>query len=229
MGGCTDMITDPRAPDQPPGTSPPGQRPGAGRHAAYRPAARPPRAGAARIITPGRLALPVILAILGLTVAACIGPRSLAAGQDAAGFSLPQLNPQLTPQHTLQHTRSGHRIALSDYAGRAVIINFFASWSPPCTAETQLLAHFYRFYHGRVPIIGVDSRDSRGAALRLLRRSRVTYPVAADPALVVATRYRVPGLPATYFLNARHQVVQTDLGWLNWKKLRAGVRAMNGG
>jgi thiol-disulfide isomerase/thioredoxin len=166
--------------------------------------------------------------VIGLTVAACIGPRSVATGQDAAGFSLSQLTPQLTPQAAPRPTRSGHRIALSDYAGKPVIINFFASWSPPCAAETQLLARFYRFYHGRVQIIGVDSRDNRHAALRLLRRSLVTYPVATDPSLVVAARYRAPGLPATYFLNARHQVVRADLGWLNWKKLRAGVRAMNG-
>jgi cytochrome c biogenesis protein CcmG, thiol:disulfide interchange protein DsbE len=196
-GAATDMNTDPHA---------------RGRHAVGgRPAGRR-RFGPARL-----LSLPVILATVGLAVAACLGPRVLAGGQAASSFSLPAL---AGPEH---------RIALSDYPGRPVIVNFFASWSPPCQAETKLLAHFYRFYRGHVQIIGVDSRDDRGPALRLLRRSLVTYPVATDPALVVAARYRVPGLPATYFLNARHQVVKADLGWLSWKKLTAGLRVMNGG
>jgi cytochrome c biogenesis protein CcmG, thiol:disulfide interchange protein DsbE len=176
------------------------------RHAASR------RPGAAAKL----LSLPVILAAVGLAVAACLGPRVLASGQAASSFSLPEL------------TSSSHQLALSDYAGQPVIINFFASWSPPCTAETQLLAHFYRFYHGKVQIIGVDSRDDRSSALSLMRKSLVTYPVVNDPTLTVAARYRVPGIPATYFLNARHQVVKADLGWLSWEKLEAGVRAMNG-
>jgi cytochrome c biogenesis protein CcmG, thiol:disulfide interchange protein DsbE len=190
-----------------------GGRRGGGQHRAARHAASRRRPGPAAKL----LSLPVILAAVGLTVAACLGPRVLASGQAASSFSLPEL------------TRSGHQIALSDYAGQPVIINFFASWSPPCTAETQLLAHFYRFYHGKVQIIGVDSRDDRTSALSLLRKSLVTYPVVNDPSLTVAARYRVPGIPATYFLNAHHQVVKADLGWLSWKKLEAGVRAMNGG
>src|SRR5882724_10490697 len=60
-----------------------------------------------------------------------------------------------------------------------------------------------------------------------MRRSQVTYPVASDPDLVIAARYRVPGIPVTYFLNGRHQVVKADLGWLSWKKIRRGVKAMN--
>jgi cytochrome c biogenesis protein CcmG/thiol:disulfide interchange protein DsbE len=186
-------------------------------HARGRPAAGHRRAAHRRFGPARLLSLPVILATVAVAVAACLGPRVLAAGQAASSFSLPEL------------ASSDHQIALSDYPGRPVIINFFASWSPPCQAEIQLLAHFYRFYHGHVQIIGVDSRDDRGAALRLLRRSLVTYPVAADPTLVVAARYRVPGIPATYFLNAQHQVVRAYLGWLSWKKLTTGMHAMNSG
>jgi cytochrome c biogenesis protein CcmG, thiol:disulfide interchange protein DsbE len=188
-----------------------GGRRGGGQHRTARHAASRRPGAAAKL-----LSLPVILAAVGLAVAACLGPRVLASGQAASSFSLPEL------------TSSGHQLALSDYAGQPVIINFFASWSPPCTAETQLLAHFYRFYHGKVQIIGVDSRDDRSSALSLMRKSLVTYPVVNDPELTVAARYRVPGIPATYFLNARHQVVKADLGWLSWEKLEAGVRAMNG-
>jgi thiol-disulfide isomerase/thioredoxin len=162
------------------------------------------------------LALLITLTLVGITVAACLGPRVLdARDQAASSFSLPGLkNP-------------ADRVSLADYAGKPVIINFFASWAPPCAAETQLLGHFYRYYHGQVAIIGLDARDDRTAALRLLRNSVVTYPVATDQTLQVAARYGLPGIPATYFLNSRHQVVKVDYGWLNWKKLRHGVTAMD--
>jgi peroxiredoxin len=176
------------------------------------------------------------LVAVSLTVATCLGgPPAVADGQAAHAFSLRAL-----PGYAVPEVRavpgspvlagSGTQITLSDFAGKPVIINFFAAWSPPCKAETRLLASFYRLYNrydGKVLIIGVDSRDSRAAALRLLRASGVTYPVASDPGLAVAGKYGVPGIPTTYFLNARHQIVMTNLGWLNWRKLREGVTAMD--
>lgn len=162
------------------------------------------------------LSLLITLALVGITVAACLGPRMLAArDQAASSFSLPGLKDP------------ADRVSLSDYDGKPVIINFFAAWSPPSKAETQLLAHFHRYYHGQVLIIGIDARDDRAAALKLVRQSRVTYPVATDKDLHVAARYGLPGVPATFFLNSRHQVVKADYGWLSWKKLRRGVTVMD--
>jgi peroxiredoxin len=184
----------------------------------------------------GPVMLLLVLVAVSLTVAACLGgPPVMADGEAAHAFSLPALPGYAVPEVATVPgspalAGSGTRIALSDYAGEPVIINFFAAWSPPCKAETKLLATFYRLYNrydGKVLVIGVDSRDSRAAALRLLRASGVTYPVASDPALAVSGKYGVPGLPTTYFLNAQHQIVKTNLGWLNWHKLREGVAAMD--
>jgi cytochrome c biogenesis protein CcmG/thiol:disulfide interchange protein DsbE len=162
-------------------------------------------------------ALPAVLLAAGLSVSACVGPRALATGDQASSFSVPAL------------ANSGDRISLSQYAGRPVIINFCASWAPACAAETQLLGHYFRYHHGRVLIVGIEARDERAAGLRMLRQSLVTYPVGADPALAVGARFHVPGIPATYFLDARHEIVETELGWLDWHKVRLGVKAMDAG
>jgi peroxiredoxin len=184
----------------------------------------------------GPVMLLLVLVAVSLTVAACLGgPPVVADGEAAHAFSLPALPGYAVPEVRASPgspvlAGSGSQISLSDFAGEPVIINFFAAWSPPCKAETRLLAHFYQLYNrydGKVLVIGVDSRDSQAAALRLLRASGVTYPVASDPALTVAGKYGVPGIPTTYFLNAQHQIVKTSLGWLNWHKLREGVAAMD--
>jgi cytochrome c biogenesis protein CcmG/thiol:disulfide interchange protein DsbE len=162
----------------------------------------------------GRAALAVALCAAGFLASACEGPRAVATGEQARAFSLPPL------------ANSGHDISLSNYAGRPVIIVFFATWSPTSAAEIRVLGHFYRSRHGRVLIVGVDARDSPDAARQLLRKMRVTYPVAADGSLAVATRFHVPGVPAAYFLDARHKIVVTQLGGLNWAKIKQGVTAM---
>jgi peroxiredoxin len=157
-----------------------------------------------------------VLVGVGLTLASCLaGPPAIADGQPAHGFSLPAL------------LNSPTRISLSQYAGRPVILNFCSAWSPPCQVETLVLQTFYQRHHGTVAIVGVDSRDSRAAGLRMLAASGVRYPVAYDPAQSVGGRYGVPGIPTTYFLNSQHQIVKTNLGWLSIAKLQRLTRVMD--
>jgi cytochrome c biogenesis protein CcmG/thiol:disulfide interchange protein DsbE len=123
----------------------------------------------------------------------------------------------------------GKRVALAAYAGRPVIINFFASWCPPCRRETPLLASFYRAHHGQVLMIGVDSGDESAAALRFVASNQVTYPVGVDayPA-PASTSYGIIGLPQTFMLNARHQIVKHISGDITQGELDAWASSLAG-
>jgi cytochrome c biogenesis protein CcmG, thiol:disulfide interchange protein DsbE len=117
-------------------------------------------------------------------------------------------------------------LSLTQYRGRAVVINFFASWCVPCKAETPLLARFYRAHHGQVPIIGVDVNDSTAAARRFIRAAGVEYPVGSDPAGAAATRYGVVAIPQTFFLNTGHRIVKRVFGAVTLAELNAGLARM---
>ncbi len=107
-----------------------------------------------------------------------------------------------------------------------MIVNFFASWCPPCQHETPLLARFYRDSGGRTMIIGVDANDQPGPARAFVQRSGVAYPVASDPfPAATTTSWGVYGLPQTFFLDSRHRIVKRVLGALTMKDLQAGVAA----
>ena len=163
----------------------------------------------------GSLTLLALLVGVALVLTARLtGPSMVPDGQAAHGFSLPPLLNSKTP------------ISLSQYAGKPLILNFCSAWSPPCQDETRLLAKFYRLRPG-LKVIGIDSWDNRAAALRMLHAGQVGYPVANDPTESVGRRYGVPGIPTTYFLNSQHVIIETNLGWLNWKKLKDGMKAMD--
>jgi thiol-disulfide isomerase/thioredoxin len=171
----------------------------------------------------GSVTLLAVLVCAGLALTACLGgPPAIADGQGAHGFSLPSL------------TQPGQRISLAQYADQPVIINFCASWSPPCQAAAHSLGYF-REHHVKVQIITIDSRDGNAAGLSMVRAATANldasaiYPVATDPTASVGGRYGVPGLPATYFINAQHVIVKTDLGWLDQRKLKFGMMAMDAG
>ena len=174
----------------------------------------------------GRLAArhKLAAAIAGLCVTAGVagiawaGQSSPAPAADpvAGAFSLPVLG------------QSGHHISLSDYAGRPLIVNFFASWCTPCQQETPLLAKFYRAEHGRVALVGLDENDAAGSALSFTRAHDVTYPVGFDPEVIAASAYGVDALPQTFFLNASHHIVDRVFGALTPADISKGIALATG-
>jgi thiol-disulfide isomerase/thioredoxin len=164
---------------------------------------------------PRRIAAAASLAIAATVAAGCsAGGPAVPAGATTRAFTLPALS------------QGGAQISLARYNGHPVIVTFFATWCPTCQASAQTIARFYRAYHRQAPVIGVDISDPRGAGLRLVRSAQVGFPVAASPTLRTASAYGAPGLPATYFLNARHVVVYKALGPVQWQQLVTGTTLM---
>jgi cytochrome c biogenesis protein CcmG/thiol:disulfide interchange protein DsbE len=137
-----------------------------------------------------------------------------AHGQKAPAFDLADLN------------NSASHVSLASYAGRPVIVNFFASWCVPCRQETPLMAKFYKSEHGKVTVIGVDANDNRAAAVKFTQDYGVSYPVASDPAATTAGAFGVSALPQTFFLNAQHRIVDRIYGAVSQASLANGVKLM---
>ena len=121
----------------------------------------------------------------------------------------------------------GQHISLSQYQGKPLIVNFWASWCDPCQRETPLLASWYKQQHGHVIIVGLDENDNTANALKFAHAKGVTYPVGVDPVLAAANAYGVVALPQTFFLNAQHRIVDRVYGAVTQADLAKGVRLMD--
>jgi cytochrome c biogenesis protein CcmG/thiol:disulfide interchange protein DsbE len=113
------------------------------------------------------------------------------------------------PDFTLT-TFKGTTISLEDLRGKPVVINFWASWCPPCRIEAPLIERTWRAYKKRGPIfIGVNIQDRKEDALNYIREFDITYPNGPDPTGEIAIDYGVSGLPVTFFVSSRGEVVRT--------------------
>ena len=126
---------------------------------------------------------------------------------------------------TLEEVREDREpVALVDFRGRPVVVNFFAAWCVPCREELPLLEATHKRLGDEVAFVGIDTRDSRSQAQDLLRETGVTFPAGYDPKGVLVDRYRLGrGLPATLFLDADGVLVQQVLGQLDAKRLDAAI------
>ena len=150
------------------------------------------------------------------------------AGHLLAGRPAKAAAPLARPFSLAELGKPGRTVSLSAYAGRPLVINFFASTCPPCQRETPLLASFYRDEHGKALVVGIDSSDPAGIALRWLHAKGVTYPVGLDSAASVTDAYGITAIPQTLFLNARHQIVRHVFGALTPAELQWWAASLGG-
>ncbi len=137
-------------------------------------------------------------------------PHPIQVGEAAPDFTLPSL---------VQEAQGSLR--LRDYRHRVVVLNFWATWCPPCVEEMPSLEKFAVKMRGQgVSIIGV-SVDQDGAALRkFVVAARLSFPIARDPDQAVASRYGTSKFPETYILDRDGKVAEKIIGALDWEDPR---------
>lgn len=114
------------------------------------------------------------------------------------------------PDFTL-NTLDGSEITLSTLRGKIVVINIWATWCPPCRAETPALQNSYEQYKDLgVVILGVNltNQDTLTAIKIFVQEFNLTYPILLDEEGKVASLYQNMALPSTYFID-RQGIIRT--------------------
>ncbi len=116
----------------------------------------------------------------------------------------------------------GRTVRLSDFRGKVVFLNFWASWCPPCRAEARLLEQAWQRHKDQgIVFLGVDMQDTEEAARGFIREFGVTYMNGRDPNNRIAIDYGVYGIPETFFIDKDGQITYKHIGALGWQTIVA--------
>ncbi len=117
------------------------------------------------------------------------------------------------PEFSLERLDGDGELALESLRGKAVVLNFWASWCGPCREEMPLLqAGWERWRERDVVFVGIDVKDFRGDAREFLEEYGVTYPNVYDGKGSTVGRYGVTGFPETYFVAPDGDIVYRIAG-----------------
>ena len=150
----------------------------------------------------------------------------------APALELPVLQPgspgPLTDE--LRPALADDRLSLGELRGIPVVLNFWASWCPPCRSEAPLLESMWRSLRAQgIVMLGLNMQDLTGDARAFLREFRVSYPNVRDQSDDVAIDWGVAALPETFFIDARGRIVGHVIGAVSDSQLRAGISAARSG
>jgi cytochrome c biogenesis protein CcmG/thiol:disulfide interchange protein DsbE len=122
-------------------------------------------------------------------------------------------------------TFDGKRVALADYRGKGVVLNFWASWCVPCRAEMPFFDKVARGADGgRVAFVGLALRDDEPASRAFLNEVGVSYPTGPDETSEIARSYQVIGLPTTVFIRPDGTIARKWAGPISEEQLQEFIR-----
>lgn len=136
----------------------------------------------------------------------------------APGFSLPSL--------------SRGELSLSDYQGKVVLLNFWATWCMPCRQEMPSMERLWQQYRDKGLVILAVSTDegSPSRVKSFVKRLKLSFPILLDPDSKVSDLYQVSGLPVSYLIDKQGRLVAEVTGSEDWmsEKSITGIESLLG-
>ena len=140
--------------------------------------------------------------IVGVIIAAVlVGILFMGLGKDPSEIRSPLIG-KAAPEFALRQVGTSNTVDISQFRGKPLIVNFWATWCGPCWEEHPVLVANARILQPNVQFLGVVFQDKEDKILGFLEQRGSSYPTVVDEAGKTAIAYGVGGVPETFFIDA---------------------------
>ena len=118
---------------------------------------------------------------------------------------------------------------LDNYAGQVVLVNFWATWCPPCVAEIPSLQRLYRSLLGQpFALLAVSMGENKQQVQEFSEKADIDFPLLPDPASDVSQRWEIDFLPTSHLIDAQGHLRYSAYGEVNWddEEVRTTLRTL---
>lgn len=167
-----------------------------------------------------------------LAAAMMTGAASVAAGPSGAQAPSPRAAVQFyaDPKPLTDFsatTIEGRPFRSADLRGKVLLVNFWATWCPPCVTEVPDLVRLQAKYDGQLVILGISEDHGQVDIVKTFAAAKtVNYPLVMNTQALGALFPGLIGLPTTYVIDQQGRIVQKHVGQLNMAKTEAEVQAL---
>jgi thiol-disulfide isomerase/thioredoxin len=117
-------------------------------------------------------------------------------------------------------------IALRDLRGKVVLLNFWATWCPPCRAEMPAIQSVYQAHPGDMVVLAVNEAEAPGVVKDFVSPFHFGFPILLDRDAAIAQRFRVQGLPTSYFVDRDGIIRAASIGPMDRATIESRVAAL---
>jgi cytochrome c biogenesis protein CcmG/thiol:disulfide interchange protein DsbE len=161
-----------------------------------------------------------------LAVLLIVYARGLVSGKDPHAVPF-MLRGKPAPTFSLQRLDRNEAVSLSQYRGRPVVINFWASWCGPCKMEHPTFEWAFRHYGSQVQFLGVVFEDTPENAREFLASNASSFPQLIDPHSRMSVDYGLAGVPETYFIDANGIIQDKYVGPIDPRTMTERLRRLS--
>jgi peroxiredoxin len=123
-------------------------------------------------------------------------------------------------------TLDGKTVQLSDYRGKVVLLNFWATWCKPCRTEMPDIQRVYdKFKERNFEVLAVNIAEQPVTVNSFAKGLRLTFPIGLDSQKEITKMYKVGPLPASFFIDQEGKIAQIFQGQMNIGNIEQGVLA----
>lgn len=159
----------------------------------------------------------LVLAVLVIVL--CAPAWGAVDGEDLRklGFLVPEAFEE-APAFTTTDA-AGNKVASEDYRGKVVLLNFWATWCPPCRLEMPDMERLYQEFRGQgLEVVAMNFMETAEEVTAFAEEQKLTYPMLLDPRSEVAGQYGVMRLPETVLIGRGGEVLGKSIGFKPWYK-----------
>jgi peroxiredoxin len=161
------------------------------------------------------LFFPIILlvSVLGLMVLSC-SSNANSTNQDTKNYA----------NNFTLYDLDKNKVSLSDFEGKILVLNFWASWCPPCTQEAPDFVETYNSYKAKgVQFLGVSNDDVK-ALKKFIKDKKINYPTLLDGSIdTIIPKWGINALPTTFVIGRKGEILFHNVGLMTKEQLTSAI------